>query len=180
MLVTVTSVKHMTDPADDERVYGDLIYTLTDKSHIIISVSACRDASIALSEVPGIFSHNTYEIVIGGNTNTVTVLRSSVRGANVIEVQTPGILDCWNSRSFWISWTRSTLSFGKGGVVEQNRVLYHRSVQHPINGLSVMTPYSIQGIWSFRTFSGNKLATNSRSRKHEPTLNNKFYVILQA
>jgi len=149
----VSSVQHVTDADGD--IYGSLQYSLTDKMELIIGVHACRDATIALSEIPGILAHRTYELVIGANDNTQTILKRGVKGAAIFIAETPGILDCQTSRILWATWNKDGISFGKGSVVGQNRVLFYKDVAfHQISALSVMTPLTVRGVWGFYTFSG--------------------------
>ena len=150
----VSTVQHTTEIS--ETTYGNLMYSLTDKQEIIISVEACREAHISLSEIPGIFAHLTYQIIIGHNSNSQTILREGINSQVALaQASTPGILDCQSSQNFWVVWGDDTISFGKGIVPEQNRVLHFTSSNmHSMNALSVMTPQDVQGIWKFYSFSG--------------------------
>ena len=61
--------------------------------HVVLRIKACRDAHILLSEDIGA-TNNTYEAALGIIGNTKSVLRESVYGANVVVVDTPGIMHC--------------------------------------------------------------------------------------
>ena len=169
MIVSVSSILHVTDGNGanansnaDANGYGSLQYSLTDQMEMILGIQACRDASIALSEIPGILAHHTYELVIGAGDNTQTILKRGVRGTTVFTSITPGILDCQHSLIFWTTWNSNSISFGKGSVVGQNRVLYYRDNSFPqISALSVMTPPTVRGVWGFYTFTGKGLHTRS-------------------
>ncbi len=59
----------------------------------VVNIRACHDAHILLSEANGM-SPNTYEVAFGINGNTQSVMREGPYGANIVWVDTPGILSC--------------------------------------------------------------------------------------
>jgi len=141
---------------ENEADYGTLAHSVTDKKELVLSIQACRDASIALSEIPGIYTHRSYELVIGADGNTYTSLRNGTDPTKILfQSETLNILDCLIPRQFWLSWNKNTLSFGKGTIPEQNRILYYRDVNiHTINAISIRTPLSVRGVWAFYSFTG--------------------------
>ena len=139
----------------DEALYQPLMFSLTDRTDIVLAITACCDAQIALSEIPGVFAHRTYEVVIGSQDNTKTEIRGSVGGSPLYEVNTPQILNCNASRLFWITWSSGTISVGTGSVPQQDRLLYFQDPQwHPVNSMSVMTPAGVAGTWQTSGFVG--------------------------
>lgn len=139
----------------DEVLYNPLMFSLNDRTDVVLAVSACQDAQIALSEVPGVLAHRTYEVIIGAIDNTKTILRGSVGGSSLTEVNTPQILNCTASRLFWISWRSGDISVGRGSVPQQNRFLYFRDPNwHQVTSMSLLTPSGVNGRWSVGNIAG--------------------------
>jgi len=135
--------------------YGFFLLSLTDKSEVTFSVTACKEANVILSQIPGIFKYRSYEVLIGTAENTETWLRRSDNGALLAFMVTPGILNCETHQFFWISWTISSISFGKGNIPQQNRILYHNEHPgHALNSLSIRTPAGVRGVWGFASIYG--------------------------
>lgn len=65
--------------------------------HVILSIMACRDAHILLSELDGM-GNNTYEVAFGILDNTKSVIREGPYGANIVSADTPGIMNCTEYR----------------------------------------------------------------------------------
>ncbi|XP_078667263.1 uncharacterized protein LOC144909086 [Branchiostoma floridae x Branchiostoma belcheri] len=86
------------------------------RNRITFQVSANNDAHIALSPVNNDVA-DMYEIVIGGWTNTRSVIRRAPQGQSLTIVGTPAINSPSVYRTFWINWASDgTISVGKGGV----------------------------------------------------------------
>lgn len=72
----------------------------------------------------------------------------TVPGGSVV---TPGILNCTQSRSFWISWLNGAVSVGQGCVINQN-VIINYTDPNPIQiGYMGLAGWLISqpGTWSF-------------------------------
>lgn len=65
--------------------------------HVILSIMACRDPHILLSELDGM-GNNTYEVAFGILDNTKSVIREGPYGENVVSADTPGIMNCTEYR----------------------------------------------------------------------------------
>ena len=95
-----------------------------DVQEVKFKVKSSSDAMLALLSVPSNLNAPSYEITIGAQGNTLSILKSkSPNGDLVIQADTPGILDPGVFRSFWISWVNGTVNFGSGDVVGQSRLL---------------------------------------------------------
>ncbi|XP_011342741.1 uncharacterized protein LOC105282474 isoform X1 [Ooceraea biroi] len=80
-------------------------------------VKAPNDAHIALTTGPN-EGDPMYEVFIGGWSNSKSVVRKNRTKPDVVEVETPGILDADDYRGFWIRWDNGngiTLTVGKEG-----------------------------------------------------------------
>lgn len=135
--------------------YGRIMVSVVNYKEFVFAVRACHDASIAFSQVAGIYTHYTYELVIGATDNTETILRSSVGGAVLKSVYTSQILDCNAVRLFWVNWRDGMMSFGKGIIVKQGEVFsVSVSNMYLINSLSYLTPSDVKGVWGISTTMG--------------------------
>lgn len=90
---------------------------------------ACSSAYISLSASLQNTEELTYEIEIGANGNSKTVLRDSVGGSTILEENTPSILDCNEWKSFWLRWStindETQVEMGSGADVDSKRILHH-------------------------------------------------------
>jgi hypothetical protein len=151
--ISVTSLKYVS--ANDEDTYENFAYSVSGRTGLVFGVNACKDVHLALSEIPGITTRYTYELVIGTSDNSFTVLRDAVNGQMLTQSNTAEILHCTMTRMFWISWAADAISFGSGTVLEQSRLLYFKdSNSHPVNAVSVMTPLGVLGNFTFEHYSG--------------------------
>ncbi len=55
----------------------------TVQHHIVFTVRAKNDALLALQHIPGVTNTDTYEIVIGGTSNTLAAIREGLFGPEV-------------------------------------------------------------------------------------------------
>jgi hypothetical protein len=141
--------------ADDEGDYENIAYSVADRTELVFGVSACKEVRIALSEIPGITTRNTYELCIGEFENSMTILKDAFSGQSLVEAYTTEILNCSGTRMFWVSWAVGTLSFGRGTTVQQNRLLYFKDANaHHVNAVSVKTPVGVVGNFTFEHFGG--------------------------
>jgi len=106
------------------RGYTTLHRSLLDTQHAVFKVRTSRDAKIALLSVPSNYKAASYEITIGAQENTVTILKCrSPSGDVAFEVGTPSILSADELRHFWVQWINGTIEFGKGDIVGVSRQL---------------------------------------------------------
>ena len=124
-------------------------------SELVFAVKACTSASVALCWVPGIYVYYCYELEIGTNNNTETVLRSSIGGPILKSAQTPQILNCDSMPLFWVTWKNGYISFGKGPVPDQGAVFTVNDPEwHSIYSVSFLTPIGVTGIWMTSAATG--------------------------
>ena len=73
--------------------YTQTWLSLLDQSHAVIEVLACGDAHILLSDrLDG--WHAGYEVVLGINGNTQSVIRDAAQGRDMVVMETPHIMSC--------------------------------------------------------------------------------------
>ena len=90
--------------------YDQFWFTIHDRTSLAFRVQGCSDVRLALSELPGIFSSDTYEVIIGGSANSMYAIKDVVGGGTVATSQRTDILDCLAFSDFWISWTNGKVA----------------------------------------------------------------------
>jgi hypothetical protein len=139
----------------DDSDYDNIGYSVSGRSGLLFGVAACNDVHVALTETPGVQTRRAYELVIGASGNSQTLLKDASSGSSLAQVSSANILSCNAVKSFWLSWTNASVSFGTGTVLEVGRVLYHRDPNlYAISAISVKTPYGVVGNFSFERFTG--------------------------
>ena len=73
--------------------YTQAWYTVLDESQTVVEVQGCKDAHILLSTGVNVWQDG-YEVALGIKSNTESVIRENVYGANVVTRETPGIMSC--------------------------------------------------------------------------------------
>ena len=134
---------------DTKNYDSSLFKTLTEDKDIVITVRAKNDAHL------GFFSESQdkfYEIVIGGWTNTKTVLRRVIPSeVDYNETATPNILNPNEDRPFWADVKNGLMRLGSGNVVGNDIILKWQDNQ-PLDPSYVgfMTGWGSSGIWKYK------------------------------
>jgi hypothetical protein len=136
---------------DYERIWFELVSS-DSEAQGTFAIRSCHSARVALSTFHGNTATKTYEVVIGGWDNTLTVIRRSVGGEIEQQAETPGVLDCDHYRHFWI---RQEIASGEGhlevgeGHEVGNRVLLYYTDPDPyeVKSVSVSTGHGAKGDW---------------------------------
>lgn len=116
---------------------------------VVFRVKARNDAHIALSRVKGVWTNDTYEIVIGGWNNQRSAIRPCVQCNPVAQLQN-NPMDENVYKSFWISWTDSTIRVGFGEEPFQNEFLSWTDPNpHEVNYVGLSTGWGALGNWIF-------------------------------
>ena len=136
--------------------YRQIWHSLSHEGETSFKVKACTDAMITLSKYPGLTHLSTYEIVIGGDGNRNIKIRRNRRISRWDKtVTTPGIIDCHESRWFWISKYGDTIQVGKGPIPGSFVELsFTDSNRWPINSIQFSTSERAVGQWEFSKQTG--------------------------
>ena len=125
------------------------------RTDVVFDVQACNDAHVALSSFSNLQNVMTYEVVLSGWSNQRSVIRARKQGENLVVAQTPGLLSCNESRTFWVSWTSGIIKVGRGAFVGVDRFMeWIDPLPKPITTLSVASGYGSPGTWKFRQQKG--------------------------
>lgn len=120
-------------------------------------VKAAADAHVALSAVYGDVDRKTYEIVIGTDGNTKSIIRYGAGGPIMVESMTMNILSEEEFRYFWVNWANNKIEVGRGanyGVGAFLQWTIPPSKQFNINCLAVSTGTPSRGQWEFAELLG--------------------------
>lgn len=130
---------------------------INNKTFITFMVKAAADAHVALSAVYGDVDRKTYEIVIGTDGNTKSIIRYGAGGPIMVESMTMNILSEEEFRYFWVNWANNKIEVGRGanyGVGAFLQWTIPPSKQFNINCLAVSTGTPSRGQWEFAELLG--------------------------
>lgn len=85
------------------------------------------------------------EVFIGGWSNSKSVIRKNREKPDVVEAQTPGILNAGEFRGFWIRWDNNLITVGSEGG--EAFMTYDNPDGFPINFVGVCTGWGASGSW---------------------------------
>jgi len=121
----------------------------------VFDVRSCSDAHLILSQSPS--SLTLYEVILGHNSNTRSKIvrydESEGNGDNlavtVAEEETLAILDCYESRRFWLSWSNNKIQLKT--ISSSGRVLldWYDEQARPVFALSLFTGSGSIGDWKY-------------------------------
>lgn len=134
----------------------------TNVTSILLSVKSCDNARLLFTG-NDITYRPAYQIIIGRILSSTVISRisfcpNSVNSDCIFEtVDTPGILDCKNSRSFWVQWDVG-ISFGKGDVVNSNVLATFKNWDASVKRhfLGIKTLSNNRDKWIFKSGKNNK------------------------
>ncbi|XP_052763980.1 uncharacterized protein LOC128205947 isoform X3 [Mya arenaria] len=120
------------------------------KINIYVSTSRLgkHDAHILLQNEPEVYSRNVYEVVLGSDLNRMSVLRSSCHGPCIDDLETPGILNETEYRSFWITWNTS-LAIGQGTKIDISNIILFTRMDFPIKSMRISYGWGSDGFFRF-------------------------------
>ncbi|CAD5121951.1 DgyrCDS10412 [Dimorphilus gyrociliatus] len=124
-------------------------FTPSTMTKLVFGLKSCNRVSIIFAPFVGILRYQTYELRIGTSSNRYTIfLRHSDKSTTIASQSTPRILDCNEMRYFWLEWKYNAISFGKGTIVSQQRVIEFRSTENmDIKALRFASPTSYTFKW---------------------------------
>ena len=130
-------------------------YGITGKTndHIVFKVMTCQDARIALVPTPD-FSSLMYDVALAGWNNQRTVIRTKLEDNEKIVARKNerNIVNCYEFRDFWVSWTDNHIKSGKGRKIGQDILVdYDDSVSkaYEVNFVGISTGFGASGKWIF-------------------------------
>lgn len=126
---------------------------ISKRTFIVFGVKAASDVHICLSKElnPGFSNDGTpmCEIVIGGWSNTKSVIRAAKQGQPLLEHY--GSLLNGQEQQFWVSWQDCYVRVGRGSIVGQYEFMQVNKgiFQHEFKYLHCSTGFGSAGSWKF-------------------------------
>uniref|UniRef100_A0A1I8MIG9 Farnesoic acid O-methyl transferase domain-containing protein n=1 Tax=Musca domestica TaxID=7370 RepID=A0A1I8MIG9_MUSDO len=124
----------------------------------LFKVKCANDCHVALS------SNNEerlplYEIVLGGWANTKSVIRKNYKTPDLVEVQTPQIVNVNVWRTFWLCWQDNVIQVGREGE-SLPFMTYKDPNLFCVKYLGICTAYGSSGSWLFNKSLDDVLISN--------------------
>ena len=131
---------------------------------IVVGVTAARDAHIALGQ--GVENNDKHwEIVIGGWSDTKSVIRDRKQGRHLVTSHVKDLLSDKEQRPFWVSWADDYIRVGQGTQVGKRELMKTRksSAEYsiPINSLYVAGYSGSKGDWKLYCPEGKTQCVDS-------------------
>ncbi|XP_046325976.2 uncharacterized protein LOC124110679 [Haliotis rufescens] len=143
---------------DNQYIYQSLqeldVKLIPQTTSFKFKVQASNDGHVALLTYDGETGQNMYEIVLGGFSNTRSIIRNSRQGTNRVETfHSP--LSSTEFRDFWISWEGGVISVGTGTTVGAGQFMtWTDPAPYDVNYLAVTTGFGSSGSWQFDSDGG--------------------------
>ncbi|KAL4227724.1 hypothetical protein ACF0H5_013159 [Mactra antiquata] len=120
---------------------------LKGQSSLVFELQTSRDAYISLYE--DIIHHtiNSTEVVLGGQANTISEIRSA--GTSKAMHEEAGIVTDAEYQSFWITWATNKIRVGKGDLPYSNQIMSWDGISHDVNYISIGTANGASAEWKF-------------------------------
>merc|ERR1711993_164220 len=139
----------LTASTADNRQY-DTIFSqeLGSLKAVTFTVLASNDAHVGFFSSSKSLSE-VYEIVIGGWSNSKSVIRKSNQGTNQVEASTSNIVSSSEAKQFWASASNGLVQFGHGSVIGEQTILSWQDPNpHEAVFIGVMTGWGSTGSWN--------------------------------
>ena len=152
-----------TDDLTQVQTYGkstfDKVRLTLAQDYIIFEVKACKEAIVALTQVPGQVTKDAWVITFGTEDNTKTSVSQKGSSGVSTSYDTKDILHCDEYREFWVRWADSKLDLGQGNSTGENGI-----AEIQLGDDSNIYPFVIfdtgadaQGSWKFLSDAGRLL-----------------------
>ncbi|XP_073972114.1 C3 and PZP-like alpha-2-macroglobulin domain-containing protein 8 isoform X4 [Rhodnius prolixus] len=126
---------------------------------IVLEVRSGKAVHFALSEDQEV-TNKMYQVIIGDQDNSISWIGRGKHGYTVhlYTTSTPHILSSDESRTFWLSWDRSVISFGRGPVIHEQVVLKWKiDKKMKVNFIGLATAWGQSAefrIWNYNDEAG--------------------------
>ena len=134
-------------PAEYKYIFLDEIAcdgSCSQPTSFVFSVKSSNDVHIALRDTKS--NDQSIEIVIGGWSNSMSVLRNKIQGTNLVEYKAV-LLDANQFKPFWVSWEDSQIKVGTGNDVGQNTFM-EANIAQAINHVGISGWPGAPGEWA--------------------------------
>ena len=126
----------------DSANYDSFSMDVTGRDLVTFYVTGCYNLHIALSEIPGVLHTLTYEIILGANGNSRSVIKYGIGGEEIASSETQDVVNCQEKRAFWINWGDRPLWVGRGLQMDPDSAFL---VLHGERRLDVVNSLAVKG-----------------------------------
>ncbi len=125
------------------------------RDSIKFTILACSDAAIYLTHYVGVTTVHSNYVVFGADGNTMSYLYDFEGGTVQASVAGPA-LDCYHAQWFWLQWTATKITVGKGPYVGDQIILtWNRgSYGHSIEALGFVAKGDKDAIFKITELPG--------------------------
>ena len=136
--------------------------TVRELRGLVFRVRACSDARILLAFYMKTVQVGTYEIVLGSQLNSWSTI--SKNGTIAVQANTPMVLNCQLSVSFWVSWWSTFLEVGTGANFGENGLLAIQDPDlHKVRAVSLDTVSPVSGEWDLGSVEGQESVVTAQN-----------------
>ena len=117
--------------------YNQAWLTVSERQEFIFKVRASQGVYVRLATYLGDAVSDIYTVGVGTHANSFSMIWKD--GENGSPVQTPGILDQYELRAFWVTWRWGFIEFGKGLTPGLDRLVGYEDMEgfYEVNALSL-------------------------------------------
>jgi Farnesoic acid 0-methyl transferase len=150
-----STVLHTYPAPSNTHLFNYMWYSPFSKTSVLFKVRACSDVHILLAKFLAITDDGVYEIIIGEQSNQLSLIRYGIGGSILVQQNTQNVLHCSYAQWFWIDWSRG-ISVGAGSQVGDSVFLQISSLPHrfDISAVSVATGQGVAGDWELTSVPG--------------------------
>lgn len=147
-----TTVRAVFVSTSRENSKRDIWITENERGYIVFGVRSCKQARLFLNEGIGKLG-KAYTIVLGAKQNRISKI---IKGEQVlVQVDTPDLVDCDETKYFWISWLNGVIEVGRGMRL-RDRLFMSTPPGTDTSNLTALTIDSRydNAHWQFRSIEG--------------------------
>ncbi len=142
-----------TPPGGSKLLHYWSVLNLSNRNHIRLAVRTRNDAGLLFSEKPANLINygtdiNYFEIIIGGFSDTKSIIRVGTLSGLDVMVDIVNILDETVFKYFWVSWYNGVIKVGRG-LMRGGDIFIEGSYNSGINikYLSILNGWGCNGTW---------------------------------
>ena len=129
-----------------------LTFTQYEKS-LTVDIRSCAEAHLHLYLIYN--EPQAYEVVIGAESNTKTSLYRETSTSVIHSENTPDVLDCLESRTFWISWENGQIDVREESLAGNSLLSWTDTNPLEVHMMALSSGSGSEGAeWTYSTSAG--------------------------
>ena len=118
-------------------------------------MKACKEARISLR--PSETDTPSYVIILGADSNTKSRIYKGTDSTAVSQSDTPDVISCTESRTFWISWAAGTIQIAIKSDRGRRVIAWTDSSPATVHVIGMATGPGAEGEWRFSRSTGKQI-----------------------